>query len=149
MPNLPSHDSDEQVVRFRRSIREWLAANWTDADRETNRRRPYNERSWNPAFSRKMGAAGWIGLDWPKEYGGQARSAGEQLAFVEELEFAEAPTHAHSVGGMIAAPAIMRYGSEEQKKTFLPAILQGERTFARALRERGETEAQSKHGAAA
>ena len=137
MANLPSHDADDQIVRFRRSVREWLAENWNDADREANRRRPYDERSWNTEFSRKMGKAGWIGLDWPKEYGGQARTAGEQLAFVEELEFAEAPTHAHSVGGMIAAPAIMRYGSEEQKKTFLPAILQGERTFALHYSEPG------------
>ena len=128
--NLPSHDTDEQVVRFRRSIREWLAENWTEADRQANRRRPYNERSWNPEFSRKMGEAGWIGIEWPEEFGGQARNAGEQLAFTEEVEFAEAPFHAHNVGAMIVAPAIIRFGSEEQKSDFLPAILRGERTFA-------------------
>lgn len=137
MPNLPSHDTDEQVVRFRRSIHDWLAENWTEADREANRRRPFNERSWNPEFSRKMGAAGWIGLDWPKEFGGQSRNAGEQLAFIEELEFAEAPFHAHNVGAMIVAPAIIRFGSEEQKADFLSAILRGERTFALHYSEPG------------
>ena len=130
MPSLPSHDTDEKVVKFRSSIREWLASNWTDADRRANRARPYNERRWNTEFSRKLGAAGWIGIDWPKEYGGQARSPGEQLAFIEELEFAEAPTHAHITGGMIAGPAIIRFGTEEQKKYFLPAILRGELTLA-------------------
>ena len=130
MPKLPSHDTDEDVVRFRRSIRDWLAENWTDADREANRRRPITDRRWMPEFSRKMGAAGWLGLDWPKEFGGQARSAGEQLAFIEELEFAEAPVDAHALAEAIVGPAVIRYGSEEQKKTFLPAFLRGELSFA-------------------
>lgn len=130
MPNLPSHDTDEQVVAFRRRIREWLSDNWSEADREANRRRPYKDRRWIPEFSRKMGAAGWLGLDWPKEFGGQARSAGEQLAFIEELEFAEAPTDSYMTAETIVGPAIIRYGSDEQKQTFLPAFLRGERTFA-------------------
>lgn len=130
MPSLPSHDTDDKVARFRNSIREWLASNWNDADRRANRARPYDARRWNTEFSRKLGAAGWIGIDWPKEYGGQARSPGEQLAFIEEMEFAEAPTHAHITGGMIVGPSIIRFGSEEQKKHFLPAILRSELTFA-------------------
>ena len=130
MPQLPSHDMEESVVAFRRQIRAWLAENWTDADREANRRRPLRDRRWNPEFSRKMGAAGWLGLDWPKEFGGQARSAGEQLAFIEELEFAEAPTDAYMTAETIVGPAIVNFGSDEQKSTFLPAFLKGERTFA-------------------
>lgn len=130
MQGLPSHDTDEGVIRFRRSIREWLAGNWTDADREANRRRPFTDRRWVPEFSRRMGAAGWLGLDWPTEFGGQARSAAEQLAFIEELEFAEAPTDSSTVSETIAGPAIIRFGSQEQQKTFLPAFLRGERTFA-------------------
>lgn len=130
MASLPSHDADARVAEFRRSIRSWLAENWTDADRETNRRRPFADRRWNREFSRKMGADGWLGLDWPKDVGGQARSAGEQLAFIEELEFAAAPTDAHMTGETIVGPAIIRYGSDEQKRTFLPSLLRAERTFA-------------------
>ena len=128
--NLPSHDADQTVVRYRRSVRAWLAEHWTDADREANRRLPFKNRRRDPEFSRKMGAAGWIGLDWPKEFGGQERSAGEQLAFIEEMEFAEAPTDAHIAGDTIVSSAIMRYGSEEQKQDFLSAFLRGERSFA-------------------
>lgn len=128
--NLPSHDTDENVAAFRRKIREWLAENWTDEDRARNRQRPFKQRRRSPEFSRKMGAAGWTGLDWPKEAGGQARTAGEQLAFYEELEFAEAPTDAHLAGETIIGPAIVRYGTEEQKRDFLPAFLRGERSFA-------------------
>lgn len=130
MASLPSHDTDARVADFRRRIREWLAENWTPADRKTNRGRPFKDRRWNREFSRKMGMAGWLGLDWPKEVGGQARSAGEQLAFFEELEFAAAPTDSHMTGETIVGPAVIRYGSDEQRKEFLPAFLRGERTFA-------------------
>ena len=130
MANLPSHDTDARVADFRRRVREWLAENWTDADRQANRQLPFKDRRWNREFSRKMGTDGWLGLDWAKEVGGQARSAGEQLAFFEELEFAEAPTDSHMTGETIVGPAVIRYGSDEQKSTFLPAFLRGERTFA-------------------
>ncbi|HJQ16545.1 MAG TPA: acyl-CoA dehydrogenase [Allosphingosinicella sp.] len=130
LSNLPSHDTDEQVVRFRRRVHEWLAENWTDADREANHRLPFKNRKRDTEFSRKLGAAGWIGLDWPKEFGGQEQSAGEQLAFIEEMEFAEAPIDAHLAGETIVGLAIMRYGSDEQKRDFLPAFLRGERSFA-------------------
>jgi alkylation response protein AidB-like acyl-CoA dehydrogenase len=127
---LPSHDADERVIEFRRTVREWLAENWTDTDREDNRRRPIADRKWSPEFSRKMGAAGWLGLDWPTEFGGQARSAAEQLAFIEEFEFAQAPIDCHTLPETIVGPAIIRFGSEQQQKTFLPAFLRGERPFA-------------------
>ena len=128
--NLPSHDRDADVTEFRGKIRAWLAENWTDADRAANRRRPFKDRAFLPEMSRKLGGAGWTGLDWPKEVGGQARSPGEQLAFIEEIEFAEVPTDAHMGGETIIGPAIIRYGSEEQKRQFLPAFLRGERSFA-------------------
>ena len=128
--NLPSHDTDARVAQFRSRIRDWLAANWTDADRAANRQRPFKDRAFLPEMSRKMGAAGWTGLDWPEAVGGQARSPGEQLAFIEEIEFAEVPTDAHMGGETIIGPAIIRHGSEEQKREFLPAFLRGERSFA-------------------
>lgn len=130
MSTLPSHDTDESVIAFRREIRAWLSENWTEADRATNSCRPFRDRRWNPEFSRKMGAAGWLGLDWPKEFGGQARNADEQLAFIEELEFAEAPTDSYMVAETIVGPAIINFGSGEQKAAFLPAFLRGERPFA-------------------
>ncbi|HKX79008.1 MAG TPA: acyl-CoA dehydrogenase family protein [Novosphingobium sp.] len=129
-PKLPSHDTDKHVVEFRDTIRRWLAENWTDEDRAANRGGPFRDRRWKPEFSRKMGAAGLLGLDWPKAMGGQARSAGEQLAFIEEMEFAEAPTDSHMTAETIVGPAVIRHGSESQKNTFLPAFLRGERTFA-------------------
>jgi alkylation response protein AidB-like acyl-CoA dehydrogenase len=80
------------------------------------------------AFIRKMGADGWLGVGWPKEYGGQGRSLMEQHIFYETIWARRAPFPVltlHSV-----APTIMRFGSAEQKREFLPRILRGDLEFA-------------------
>ena len=130
MSHLPPHDTDPSVVAFRQEVRQWLAENWTAAQRQANRRRPYSDRNWDLAFSRKLGAQGWLGLEWPKAFGGQARSPAERLAFIEEIEFAEAPVEGHALAENIVGPAIIRHGSDELKAEFLPAFLRGERPFA-------------------
>jgi 3-oxocholest-4-en-26-oyl-CoA dehydrogenase alpha subunit len=85
----------------------------------------------NPRFRavvRQMGTDGWLGIGWPKEYGGQGRSAVEQFIFFDEVQRAGAPfpfVTLNTVG-----PTIMRYGTDEQKEWFLPRILTGEINFA-------------------
>jgi alkylation response protein AidB-like acyl-CoA dehydrogenase len=76
----------------------------------------------------QMGADGWLGIGWPKEYGGQGRPATDQFIFFDEVQRAGAPfpfVTLNTVG-----PTIMRFGSEEQKAFFLPGILAGEINFA-------------------
>ena len=77
-----------------------------------------------------LGERGWIGLGWPREAGGAARRPAEQLALVEELQYAKAPIQFHNSAETIIGPAIFKYGTQEQKDDFLPAILRGERSFA-------------------
>jgi len=77
---------------------------------------------------RRMGADGWLGIGWPKEYGGQGRSAIEQFIFWDETYRAEAPLPIIPVNTI--GPAIMQFGTEEQKAEFLPRILKGELFFA-------------------
>jgi alkylation response protein AidB-like acyl-CoA dehydrogenase len=84
---------------------------------------------------RQIGRDGWLGLCWPREYGGQGRSVSEQLIFFEEARMAGAPLPILTLNTV--GPAIMRYGSEEQKKRFLPAILRGEVHFAIGYTEPG------------
>jgi alkylation response protein AidB-like acyl-CoA dehydrogenase len=77
---------------------------------------------------RRMGADGWLGIGWPKEYGGQGRSAVEQFIFFDQVQRAGAPfpfVTLNTVG-----PTIMRFGTEQQKARFLPGILAGEIHFA-------------------
>jgi len=129
MATLPAFDLDPAAAAFRQEVRQWLAVNWHGEREAVHNRRPFKERGWDPEFSRLLGHQGWIGLGWPKAHGGAEKSAAEQLAFVEELEYAQAP-RSHIVGETIVGPALIRYGSAEQQAQYLPAILRGEMSFA-------------------
>ena len=85
-------------------------------------------RSWggfDPEFSRKLGARGWIGLTWPMKYGGQERSFLERYVLLEELLAAGAPAGAHWVAERQSGPLLLRFGTEAQRERFLPAIARG------------------------
>lgn len=89
----------------------------------------------DPEFSRALGARGWIGLTWPKEYGGGERSPLERLIVNEELIAAGAPVGAHWGAGRQSAPSILHLGTEEQRRTFVPRIAAGECFFGTGMSE--------------
>jgi len=80
----------------------------------------------DPSFSRKLGARGWIGLTWPKRYGGGERSAAERYVVLEELLAAGAPVAAHWFAERQTGPSLLRFGTEEQRQELLPRIARGE-----------------------
>ncbi len=86
-------------------------------------------------FSRKLAARGWIGMTWPKRYGGGERSALERYVLLEELLAAGAPVGAHWIADRQSGPALLRYGSEKQRDRFLPAITRGECFFCIGMSE--------------
>ncbi|MFE9990551.1 MULTISPECIES: acyl-CoA dehydrogenase family protein [unclassified Streptomyces] len=77
---------------------------------------------------RRIGADGLLGLGWPVAYGGQGRGADEQFVFFDEAYRAGAPVSMVTLNTV--GPTLMKYGSEEQKETFLPRILSGDLVFA-------------------
>jgi 3-oxocholest-4-en-26-oyl-CoA dehydrogenase alpha subunit len=77
---------------------------------------------------RQMGTDGWLGIGWPEEYGGQGRPATDQFIFYDEVQRAGAPVPFVTLNTV--GPTLMRYGSDEQKATFLPLIVRGEVNFA-------------------
>ncbi len=79
------------------------------------------------AVVRQMAADGWLGIGWPKEYGGQGRSEIEQFIFFDESMRAGAPVPMLTINTV--GPTLMRHGSDEQKRFFLPKILAGEIHF--------------------
>ncbi len=94
--------------------------------------------SWwgrNPALSRALGEAGFIGMTWPAEYGGAERSYLERYVVTEELLAAGAPTAFHWFADRQIGPSILRYGTEKQKRRFLPRIARGEIAFAVGMSE--------------
>jgi alkylation response protein AidB-like acyl-CoA dehydrogenase len=130
MSFLPAHDMGSAAYAFRQEVRAWLAKHWTPDKQAAHRKKPFKERGWDAEFSRLMGQDGWIGVGWPKQFGGQGRSVTEQLAFVTEMANSGAPVQSHSTGESIVAPALFSYGTREQQDEWLPAIRRGERSFA-------------------
>ena len=95
-------------------------------------------RSWfafDAAFSRRLGEQGWIGLTFPKAYGGQGRSAFARFVVVEELLNAGAPVAAHWFADRQSGPLILRYGTEAQRQKYLPGICQGTVFFCIGMSE--------------
>jgi acyl-CoA dehydrogenase len=91
--------------------------------------------SFDPEFSRALASRGWIGMTWPARYGGAERSERERLVVIEELLAAGAPVAAHWFADRQIGPALLRHGSEEQRRRFLPAIARGECFFAIGMSE--------------
>jgi alkylation response protein AidB-like acyl-CoA dehydrogenase len=89
----------------------------------------------NPAFSRKLGEQGWLGMALPKEYGGHDRSAVDRFIVVEQLLRWGAPVGHHWVADRQSGPVIAKFGTEEQKQTFLPRICSGELSFCIGMSE--------------
>ena len=90
---------------------------------------------FNAELSRKIGARGWIGMTWPKRYGGHERSYLERFVVTEEMLAVAAPCAAHWFGDRQTGPSLLRYGSEGQRQRYLPAIARGEYAFALGMSE--------------
>jgi alkylation response protein AidB-like acyl-CoA dehydrogenase len=129
MATLPAHDMGSAANAFRQEVRAWIARHWTAEQHAAHLRKPFKNRGWDTDFSRLLGRDGWIGIGWPKEFGGQARSPSEQIAFITEMANAGAPCQAHNCGETIVAHALFSHGSKQQQDEWLPAIRRGERTF--------------------
>jgi hypothetical protein len=120
--------SDED---FRREIRAWIEANYPPEKRYPPRRLTYDEiRDWFQTLSRQ----GWIAPNWPREHGGMGLSPAKLIIWVEEYErhgCARLPDH----GIQMVGPLLIRYGTEAQRRFFLPKILTGEHIWCQGYSE--------------
>lgn len=89
----------------------------------------------DPAFSRRLADRGWVGMTVPTRYGGHGRSALERYVVTEELLVAGAPVAAHWIADRQMAPGILRNGTEEQKRRYLPGIARAEQFMAIGMSE--------------
>ncbi len=100
----------------------------------------HRARSWmgfDPTFSRRLGEAGLLGLTLPTEYGGGGRGPFARFVVVEELLAAGAPVGAHWIADRQSAPLILNYGTEAQRRDYLPRICRGEALFCIGMSEPG------------
>jgi len=121
-----------EAEAFRHEVREFLAEAMKTVSVDQRAR---NWTAWNPEFSKKLGAKGWIGITWPKEYGGSERSFLERYVLLEELLAAGAPVGFHWIADRQSGPLILRFGTEEQRQKILPGITRGEIGFGIGMSE--------------
>ncbi|HEV7870066.1 MAG TPA: acyl-CoA dehydrogenase family protein [Modestobacter sp.] len=126
----PRSEAAEQV---RAEVRDFLAAELAAGTFTTH------VDTWlsgvDPAFSRKLGERGWLGMTWPRKYGGAQRTAMERYAVTEELLAAGAPVAAHWIADRQSGPNLLRYGTEAQRREILPRIAAGECFFVIGMSE--------------
>jgi alkylation response protein AidB-like acyl-CoA dehydrogenase len=123
--------------RFRDEFRAWLHSNipedWDPSaphDEDSRRRFEYL-RAWQ----KKMYEAGWVGIHWPKEYGGRGTTLIEQTIFIEEMARAAAPPLINVLGLSLLGPTLIAYGTEAQKKRFLANILSADEIWCQGYSE--------------
>ena len=119
---LPQYDLGPAGNELREQVRRWLDQNWSGDRKAAFDEQPFRKREFDADFARDIGKTGWIGLGWPREFGGQDRSPLEQIAFMETMEQGEAPR----IGASIQANALMMFGTPAQQQKYLPEILRGE-----------------------
>jgi acyl-CoA dehydrogenase len=90
---------------------------------------------YDPVFSRRLGAQRWLGMTWPKRYGGHERTMLERLVVTEELLAANAPVAAHWIADRQSGPLLLKFGSEAQRLEYLPRIASGEIFFSIGMSE--------------
>jgi len=122
----PDADSERRAVRaFIQQQRErGNLANPTDVGMRSD-----------PAMSRRLADRGWVGMTLPTQYGGRGKSALSRYAVTEELLSAGIPVGSHWVADRQSGPLILRYGSEAQKRRYLPPICAGESFFCIGMSE--------------
>ena len=121
-----------EADRLREEVREFLRA-----EIEAGAFDPHDPAAdaFNREFSRRVGVRGWIGMTWPKRYGGQERSYLERYVVNEEFLLARAPTRAHFTGDRQSGPVLLRYAPEHIRLDVLPRICRGEVTFCIGMSE--------------
>jgi alkylation response protein AidB-like acyl-CoA dehydrogenase len=125
------------VAEFRKRARAWLEANAPrkasphDADGEPRA----VDIAEQKAFQAELYDAGFAGITWPREYGGQGLTNAEQIAFSEEARNFALPTSAFVIGLGMPGPTILELGTQEQKKRYLPKLLRGEEIWCQLFSE--------------
>lgn len=124
---------------FRTAVTQWLADNLVGEFAPLRGRGgPGDEHvllEERRAWERTLGGAGWTCVGWPKEYGGRGLSLMQQVIFFEEYARAQGPGRLGHIGETLLGPTIIAFGTEAQKRRFLPPIVKGEELWCQGYSE--------------
>ncbi len=126
-----------QEEAFRRELRVWLEANRPRALTDAERGDDEGVWQWAREWHERLHAGGWVGIHWPKEFGGRGATLMEQVVFNEELARLKLNAGVNLLGVIMAGPALMTWGTEAQKAQHLPAILAARAIWCEGLSEPG------------
>jgi alkylation response protein AidB-like acyl-CoA dehydrogenase len=125
-----------EAEEYRKEVRAWLEANlpagWFDEGFEMT---PEERAAFNEGWPKKLYEGGWICATWPKEYGGKGLTTMQGVVVAEEFARARAPMRADFFGDTLVGPTLLQWGTEEQKREFLPKILRGEIRWCQGFSE--------------
>jgi alkylation response protein AidB-like acyl-CoA dehydrogenase len=131
--------SDQSAADFRSRARAWLQANAPRRGPDGMEEDARGQASIpeQKAFQAKLYEAGFAGITWPKEYGGQGLTNAEQIAFSSEAQNYSLPIGAFVIGLGMPGPTILELGTEAQKQRYLPPMLRGEEIWCQLFSEPG------------
>ena len=125
-----------EAEAFRGEVRAWLEENLPEGWFDDGFEMSDEERSrFNREWPERLHDGGWICATWPEEYGGKGLSTMEGVVLAEEFARAGAPMRADFFGDTLVGPTILQWGTEEQKREFLPQILRGEMRWCQGFSE--------------
>ena len=125
-----------EAEAFRKEIRAWLEEHLPDGWFEPGFEMSDEDRTrFNEEWPEQLYAGGWICATWPTEYGGKGLSTMEGVVLAEEFARARAPMRADFFGDTLVGPTILQWGTEEQKREFLPKILRGQVRWCQGFSE--------------
>jgi alkylation response protein AidB-like acyl-CoA dehydrogenase len=129
-------DYPREAEEFRTEIRSWLEANLPEGWFDEGFEMTDDEReAFNQTWTKKLFEGGWICASWPTEYGGKGLSTMQAVVLNEEFARAGAPMRGDFFGDTLVGPTILQWGTEEQKKQFLPGILSGTTRWCQGFSE--------------
>jgi alkylation response protein AidB-like acyl-CoA dehydrogenase len=130
--------SPEQEA-YRARVREWLEPNQPSPLTADERERISEDLLWerNKRWHKKLYAAGWVGLNWPKEYGGRGATFIEQVIFQQELGRLGLPMGINVLGIIMTGPALMQWGTDAQKQRYLRPIIAADEIWCEGMSEPG------------
>ncbi len=126
--------------QFRLELRQWLAEHLPShfAPGElTEELDPDARFDKMLAWHRAMHAGGWVGIHWPREYGGRGASIMEQVVYAEEMGDAGAPPPINPIAIMMVGPTLMQWGTDAQKRRFIPTMLAAKEIWCQGYSEPG------------
>src|SRR5580700_11099302 len=124
-----------EAEAFRGVVRAWLDENLPESWDSGTSMTVDERASFDAEWTKKLADGGWICASWPKEYGGRGLSIMESVVLNEEFARLNAPMRADFFGDTLVGPTILKWGTEEQKRYFLPKILSGEVAWCQGFSE--------------